>query len=371
MNKIKVLTVFGTRPEVIKLAPFIKAVEDDSEFISVTCATTQQRELQNEALNLFNIKPNYNLDIMLENQDLSYVSCSVLNGVTKILIQEKPDFVVVQGDTATAFTSALAAFYKKIPVVHIEAGLRTGNIFSPFPEEANRILISKIATLHMAPTKHAKENLSKEGVINNVFMVGNTIVDSVHWAINNFTVQNESVNQIINNKKRKTLITVHRRENFGKPLEEICLAIKDLCILYPDHYFIWPVHPNPNVHSIVHSHLNNVSNLILIDPLPYNDLLIVINRCDFLISDSGGIQEEAAILGKKIIVLREETERMEIIDAGIGILAGSNKDKIIEECCNLLNCINVSSINLNSIYGSPGVSKLILKEIKSFYQECH
>ena len=371
MNKIRILTVFGTRPEVIKLAPFIKAVEDDSECLSITCATTQQRELQNEALNLFNIQPDYNLDIMRENQDLSHISCSVLNGVTEILVQGKPDFVVVQGDTATAFTSALAAFYKKIPVVHIEAGLRTGNLMSPFPEEANRVLISKIATLHMAPTQKAKNNLINDGVIENVFMVGNTIVDSVDLGVKNFATHHPLIKQIIENGKQKILITVHRRENFGKPLEEICLAIRDLCILYPDHYFIWPVHPNPNVHSIVHSHLNSISNLLLIDPLPYNDLLILINHCDFLISDSGGIQEEAAILGKKIIVLREETERMEIIDAGLGILAGSNKDKIIEECCKLLTCINVSSINQKNIYGSPGVSKLILEQIKSFYQKCH
>src|SRR3989338_2573581 len=241
---------------------------------------------------------------------------------------------------------------------------------SPFPEEANRVLISKIATLHMAPTQKAKNNLINDGVIENVFMVGNTIVDSVDLGVKNFATHHPLIKQIIENGKQKILITVHRRENFGKPLEEICLAIRDLCILYPDHYFIWPVHPNQNVHSIVHSHLNSISNLLLIDPLPYNDLLILINHCDFLISDSGGIQEEAAILGKKIIVLREETERMEIIDAGLGILAGSNKDKIIEECCKLLTCINVSAINQKNIYGSPGVSKLILEQIKSFYQKC-
>lgn len=369
-KRIKILTLFGTRPEVIKLAPFIKAVESDPECLSITCATTQHRELQNEALNLFRINPDHDLDIMRDNQDLSYVSCAVLGGVTKILAQETPDFVVVQGDTTTAFISALAAFYQKIPVVHVEAGLRTGNVFSPFPEEANRVLISKLATLHMAPTPKAQENLFNEGIKDHVFMVGNTIVDSVHWGVQHFTTSAPLVKKLIENDKPKILITVHRRENFGQPLRKICEAIKDLCAQYPDYYFIWPVHPNPNVHALVHSHLKDIQNLSLIDPLPYDQLLLLIHKCDIIFSDSGGIQEEAAILGKPIIVLREETERMEIIEAGIGTLVGSNKHRIIKEVHRVLS-ESMDHIDMREIYGTPGVSQNILEEIKEFYPKCH
>ncbi|ETZ05458.1 non-hydrolyzing UDP-N-acetylglucosamine 2-epimerase [Holospora undulata] len=336
-KQIKILTVFGTRPEAIKLAPFIKAVESDSECLNITCATTQHRELQNEALDLFTIKSHYNLDIVHKNQDLSYISCAVLKGVTNVLTQERPDFVVVQGDTTTAFTAALAAFYQKIPVVHVEAGLRTGDISSPFPEEAHRVLILKMAKLRMVPTEMAKENLSKEGIVDNVFMVGNTIVDSVDWGLKNFAPNNEFIKQIIENGKQKILITVHRRENFGKPLEEICSAIKELCKQYPEVDFIWPVHPNPNVIIIVRETLQQTSNLYITKPLLYDALLTLIKHSSILISDSGRIQEEACILGKKIIVLREETERMEIIEARIGTLVGSNKERIITEVHKVLS----------------------------------
>lgn len=373
-NHIKILTVFGTRPEVIKLAPFIKAVQDDDDCLSITCATTQHRELQYEALELFNIKADYDLDIMRDNQDLSYISCEVLKGITRILTTDKPDFVVVQGDTSTAFISALAAFYQKIPVVHIEAGLRTGNMISPFPEESNRVLISKIATLHMTPTEKSYNNLVKEGIINNVFTVGNTIVDSVEWGIQNFVAQDSLVKKLIHNThEKKILITVHRRENFGKPLENICAAIRELCLKHHDVQFIWPVHPNPNVHAFVHSNLNDIANLTMIAPLTYNDLLILIRHCHFLISDSGGIQEEASILGKKIIVLREETERMEIIDAGIGVLVGADRAKIVKEAEDLFHNENQFSPTQTqkTLYGSPGVSHAILQKIKDFYNACH
>ncbi len=369
-KQIKILTVFGTRPEVIKLAPFIKAVESDPESLNITCATTQHRELQNEVLDLFNIKPHYNLDIMRENQDLSYISSAVLNGIASILAKERPDFVVVQGDTTTAFSSALAAFYRKIPVVHIEAGLRTGDISSPFPEEANRVLISKIATLHMAPTQKAKNNLINEGIIKNVFMVGNTIVDSVDWGLKNFLPNNEFIKQTIKNSQRKILITVHRRENFGKPLDEICSAIKELCKQYPETDFIWPVHPNPNVTLVVREALQHIPNLYMTEPLPYDALLTLIKHSSLLISDSGGIQEEASILGKKIIVLREETERMEIIEAGIGTLVGSDKDKIIKEVHKALS-ESKGHINTQNVYGTPGVSQEILEKIKEFHHKCH
>ncbi|MDP4840893.1 MAG: UDP-N-acetylglucosamine 2-epimerase (non-hydrolyzing), partial [Alphaproteobacteria bacterium] len=250
------------------------------------------------------------------------------------------------------------------------AGLRTGDISSPFPEEANRVLISKIATLHMAPTPKAKNNLINEGVVENVFMVGNTIVDSVDWGVKNFSTHDPLIKQIIENGKQKILITVHRRENFGTPLKEICSAIKELCKQYIEIDFIWPIHPNPNVTLIVREALQHIPNLYMIKPLPYGALLTLINHSSLLISDSGGIQEEASILGKKIIVLREETERMEIIEAGIGTLVGSDKDKIIKEVHKALS-ESKGHINTQNVYGTPGVSQEILEKIKEFHHKCH
>ena len=364
-NKTKIFTVFGTRPEVIKLAPFIKAVEKDTECISVTCATTQQRELQNDILALFKITPDYDLDIMKSNQDLAYITNATITGITDIIEKEKPDFLVVQGDTTTAFASALAGFYKQIPVVHIEAGLRTYDMFSPFPEEGNRCLISKLATLHMTPTQQAQANLKKEGIDSHVFMVGNTIVDSIEWGIKHFIAQNGAIQDIIETPNKKVLITLHRRENFGEPLQEICDAVAFLCKKHPEIVFVWPTHPNPNIKLYVTKTLAHVRNLQLLEPLAYNDLLLLMNACTLILSDSGGIQEEACILGKNIIVLRDNTERMEIIHAGLGILAGHNKDKILKSFEDMLaNSPQANDEQSNRLYGSPGVSQVILNNIK-------
>lgn len=365
MQKLKILTVFGTRPEVIKLAPFIKAVEADLECISVTCATTQHRELQNDILNLFKIKPDYDLDIMMQGQDLFHITNILLEKIKFVLNSENPDLIIVQGDTTTTFAAALAGFYKKIPIVHIEAGLRTGNIYGPFPEEANRSLVSRIATFHMAPTQNAVDNLASEGISENVFMLGNTIVDSVHWGLENFVPQNEFIKEKIESSEKKILITVHRRENFGKPLTNICASIKDLCTLYPEHTFIWPVHPNPNIKTIVYETLQNIHNLHLIEPLPYSDLLLLVKSCCLILSDSGGIQEEACILGKKIIILREETERPEVVEAGFGVLAGADREKIYHSFKELTNKIDKSpEETAHNIYGLPGISENILLKIK-------
>lgn len=366
MQKLKILTVFGTRPEVIKLAPFIKAVEEDPGCISITCATTQHRELQNEILSLFQIRPDYDLDLMIKGQDLFHITNTILDRIKAVLEKENPDFIVVQGDTTTAFVAALAGFYMKIPVVHIEAGLRTGNLYSPFPEEANRSLISKIATLHMAPTEKAVDNLAKEGIFKNVFMVGNTVVDSVHWALKNCVAQNELIKEKIKSSETKILITVHRRENFGGPLKNICTAIKELCAFYPEYSFIWPMHPNPNVRSIISQSLQRIDNLHLIEPLPYADLLLLINSCSLILSDSGGIQEEACILGKPILVLREETERQEVIESGLGVLVGAEQDKIIQ---NFIGAFPTKDNNqYRSVYGVLGVSKKIVSLIKDMHR---
>ncbi len=368
MNKIKILTVFGTRPEVIKLAPFVKAIEVDSDCISLTCATTQHKELQNDVLNLFDIQVDHDLEIMQEGQDLFHITESVLHRIKPILSIEEPNCIVVQGDTTTAFAAALSGFYCKIPVVHIEAGLRTGNMYSPYPEEMNRCLISRIATLHMAPTQIAVNNLAEEGIIQNVFNVGNTIVDSVQWILKNFSVT-PFVEDIIKTKRKIILITVHRRENFGEPLKEICTAISTLSKEYPEFLFVWPVHPNPNIRNYVYDAMANLSNVILSDPISYAELISLLNISHLTLSDSGGIQEESCILGKNIIILRKETERPEVIELGFGILVGSDQGKILSAFGKLINYSKKK--HLSDVYGKPGVSELILFKIKEFCNNKH
>lgn len=363
MIKKKILTVFGTRPEVIKLAPFIKAVEEHDNYISVTCATTQHKELQNDVLNLFDIKADYDLDVMRDNQDLFYVTQTIMKRIQGVLQKEQPDYVVVQGDTTTAFVGALSAFYLKIPVVHIEAGLRTSDVYSPFPEEINRSLISKLATYHMAPTDLAIVNLQREGVEKNVFHAGNTIVDAVHYILQQPLLEKSPLHKVIQNNAKKVLITLHRRENFGDPLHLICDAIKQIAQEYPDVDFIWPVHPNPNVKDYIYKKMGTIHNVKLITPIGYNDLIYLLNACAIVLSDSGGIQEEACILGKKIIILRETTERPEVVNAGFGTLCGSNKQKIIETFASLMEETTVNKIN-KEIYGKIGVSKRILSVFK-------
>lgn len=368
MHKLKFLTVFGTRPEVIKLAPLIKAVEADQDCVSITCATTQHRELQNNFLDLFSITADYDLKIMEEGQDLFHITETVLNRIKLVLLAEKPDFTVVQGDTTTAFAAALSCFYLKIPVVHVEAGLRTGNLHYPFPEEANRTLISRMASLHMAPTQKAVDNLAEEGIVENVFKVGNTIVDSVDWVINNHSTQDPKIQEILKRSPKNVLITVHRRENFGEPLKEICVAIKDLASKYQDYSFIWPVHPNPNIRKYVEENLSNISNLFLLEPVSYGDLVCMIRDSAVILSDSGGIQEEACILGKNILILRNETERPEVVEAGFGVLVGADREKIFTHFSQFVHERDTLSTNAIShgIYGAPGVSKNILSQIKEF-----
>lgn len=358
MRKIKILSVFGTRPEVIKLAPFIKAVEADADCCAVTCASTQHRELQNTEINSFGLNVDYNLDLMRAGQDLQHITISILRGLQEVLTAETPDFVVVQGDTTTAFSSALAAFYQKIPVVHIEAGLRTNNIYNPYPEEANRQLISRLAALHMAPTALAVANLKAEGITHNVHQVGNTIVDALQMILQG---QQPAL-------KKQILITVHRRENFGKNLQNICMAIKELAGIYQDYSFIWPVHPNPNIKEYVEANMQGIANLQLRAPMSYIEMVKIINDSTLIVSDSGGIQEESCILGKPILVLRTETERPEIITAGAGILVGADQGSIIKEMHKVItNCTTLKP--QPELYGSDGVCSRIIKIIKNFSKE--
>lgn len=357
MRKIKILTAFGTRPEVIKLAPFIKVVEADQGCVNVTCATTQHREMQNDVMETFGLKAAYDLDIMRDGQDLFYLTDMVLKKMQPVLQEVAPDYLVVQGDTTTAFASALCGYYAKIPVVHIEAGLRTRNIYNPYPEEANRQLISRLATLHMAPTDIAIENLAKEGIMKHVFKVGNTIVDAVQYFLQPEKAQDS----------KNILVTVHRRENFGKNLQHICFAIAELSKIYNEYKFIWPVHPNPNIKQYVEQNMGGIDNIKLIEPLGYQEMLGLINSSCLILSDSGGIQEESCILGKRIIILREETERHEVVESGVGVLVGANETKIIKAVSE--HFANLKPVNAyQRVYGTPGVSQRILDKIKEHFK---
>ena len=332
----KVMTVFGTRPEAIKLAPVIKELQHHSTTLkSVIVVTAQHRQMLDSVLNVFSIKPNYDMNIMGENQGLSDITCKILKNIESIYDKERPDLVLIQGDTTTVFAASLAAYYRKIPVGHIEAGLRSRNKYQPFPEEINRRLTSVIAHLHFAPTDEAKTNLLQEGISEDLICVtGNTVIDALlEVAAQDFTFDNDLLNNI---KGRMILITAHRRESFGKPFIDICNAILTLAKQYPDVTFVYPVHLNPNVRNIVYPMLGNLSNVMLIEPLEYLPFVHLMKRACIILTDSGGIQEESPSLNKPVLILREITERPEAVKAGSAKLVGTRSQTIIRETTRLL-----------------------------------
>lgn len=331
---LKVLIVFGTRPEAIKLAPVIKTLNADSRIKTFTCSTGQHREMLQQVLDIFKVKVDYDLDLMMDNQDLFDISSRALLKLKSVIKEIKPSVLVVQGDTTTAFISALAAFYCKIKVAHVEAGLRSFDIFNPYPEEANRRFISILSDLNFAPTSQAKSNLTKEGISpNKIFVTGNTVIDAlleVNKQINKPLIIKNIVKEIsiflpkYFFAKEFILITMHRREKFGKELEVVLKVIKNLAKRYQDINFVYPVHLNPNVRIPVEKLLAKQSNIFLIPPQNYLNFIYLMSRCKFLLSDSGGVQEECFVFKKPIIVLRSVTERNEAVRAGYAFLAGSN-----------------------------------------------
>ena len=332
----KIMSVFGTRPEAIKLAPVIKELQKHSDSLkSVVAVTAQHRQMLDSVLNVFAIKPDYDMNIMAEGQGLSDITCKVLKNIESIYETEQPDLVLVQGDTTTVFAASLAAYYKHIPVGHVEAGLRSHNKYHPFPEEINRCLTSIIADIHFAPTDKAKDNLSSEGVDeDSICVTGNTVIDALlDVAAFDFKFDTDLLNNI---KGKIILITAHRRENFGKPLIDICNAILTLAKRYPDVTFIYPVHPNPNVRHTVYAILGNRPNILLIEPLEYVPFVHLMKRAHIMLTDSGGIQEEAPSLNKPVLILRKVTERPEVVEAGGAKLVGTNPDTIIAETIRLL-----------------------------------
>ena len=315
-NMIKVMSVFGTRPEAIKMCPLVKQFEKEEEIDSIVCLTGQHREMLQQVIDIFGTKVHYNLDIMQPRQTLTTITTSVLEKMEAVLEKEKPDIVLVHGDTSTSFVAALAAFYQKIPVGHVEAGLRTFDKFSPFPEEMNRCLTGRIATLHFAPTENNKKNLENENIKEEVFVTGNTVIDAFSTTVKkDYEYKDEDLKKIDFTGKRCILMTAHRRENLGEPLRNICNAVKRIIMEYPDIEVVYPVHMNPAVRETAQEILGELDRVHLIHPLDVEDMHNLMARSFLVMTDSGGLQEEAPACGVPVLVLRTETERPEAVQA--------------------------------------------------------
>ena len=330
MENIKVMAVFGTRPEAIKMCPLVLELQKYENITPIVCVTAQHREMLDQVLDIFGVKPDYDLDIMKTRQTLNGITTRVLEGMEDVLRKEKPDIVLVHGDTSTSFVAALASFYEQIKVGHVEAGLRTYDIYSPFPEEMNRQLTGRIANLHFSPTQRNYDNLIKENIDSEkIYITGNTVIDALKTTVkDNYEFQSECLRSLDFEDKRVIVVTAHRRENLGKPLEDICNAISEIVDEYPDTEVVYPVHLNPAVRETVWSILGDKDRVHLIDPLDVMELHNAISRSFMVMTDSGGIQEEAPALAKPVLVLRKETERPEAVAAGTVKIAGVDKDVI-------------------------------------------
>jgi UDP-N-acetylglucosamine 2-epimerase (non-hydrolysing) len=365
-KKIKVLTVFGTRPEATKMAPLILELEKNAEIESLCCVTAQHREMLDQVLEIFNIKPDFDLDIMQSRQTLSSITTRVLDRLDDVMRQVNPDLVLVHGDTSTTFSAALSAFYHKIKVGHVEAGLRTYDKYSPYPEEMNRQLTGRIADLHFCPTKQNKANLLAENIKNGIFITGNTAIDTVHLiAKDDYIFKLDKLNQIDFKNRKIILLTAHRRENYGEPLENIMRATKMLVEQFNDVEVIYPVHLSPAVRQTAQKELGGVERVNLIEPLSIDDNLNLMKRCYMVMTDSGGIQEEAPALGKPVLVLRKETERPEAVLAGTAALVGVDQQAIFEKASQLLKYKSEYDKMASAVnpYGDGLASRRILQAI--------
>lgn len=374
----KVLIVFGTRPEAIKMAPLVKEFEKNkAHFDLKVCVTAQHREMLDQVLSMFEIEPNYDLNIMSPGQDLYDVTSNVLLGMKSVLSEFQPDVVLVHGDTTTTSAASLAAFYQKIAIGHVEAGLRTGNLYSPWPEEANRQMTGVLANYHFAPTETSRHNLLIENkAANNILVTGNTVIDALFLALAKIEESEELKQKIYegfqkfnldpNRLEKIILVTGHRRENFGQGFINICEALKELALKNTDIDIVYPVHLNPNVQKPVKEILSNVSNVHLIDPLEYESFIYLMNQSYFIITDSGGVQEEAPSLGKPVLVMRDTTERPEAVEAGTVKLVGTDSQKIIDEAQKLLDNAQEYEVmsQAHNPYGDGQASQRIVHFIK-------
>lgn len=339
MEKLKVMTVFGTRPEGIKMAPIIKELEKRDNIESIICITAQHRQMLDQVLHIFDIEADYDLNIFEPGQSLTKITTRALEGLEEVIVKEKPDVLLVQGDTTTVFSGALAAFYQGVKVGHVEAGLRSGNILSPYPEEANRMLTGIVTEYHFAPTRRNKENLLKENYPEDkIYITGNTVIDALKYVIKeDYKFDIDLLNSLDYKNKRIILMTSHRRENIGRPMENIFSAVRDIVDKYEDTELVFPIHLNPKVRDIAKSILADNPRIHLIEPLDYEPFTNLMNKVDLVVTDSGGLQEEAPTLGKPVLVVRKETERPEGIEAGTAKLVGTDYKKIYDNLDLLLS----------------------------------
>lgn len=371
LKKIKVMSVFGTRPEAIKMAPVVLALQKNENIDSIVCTTAQHREMLDQVLELFEITPDYDLNIMKANQNLWSLTSDILLKMKDVFEQAQPDIVLVHGDTTTAFAAALSAFYAKIPVGHVEAGLRTFNKYYPFPEELNRVVADAVSTLYFAPTKTSVQNLFNSGIRDeqNIFQTGNTVIDALLYTVENHETTLDNLN--LNPNLKTILLTSHRRENWGEPLAEVCDAIVELVNIHNDIQVIYPVHLNPNVRNTVFNKLSDKERIILTDPMEYAPFASLMKKADIILTDSGGIQEEAPALAKPVLVLRDETERPEALEFGTVKLVGTSKDKIVSTVSMLLNSeeeYNKMATAVNP-YGDGLASKRIVEAIIKYFEK--
>lgn len=338
MSNIKVMTIFGTRPEAIKMAPLALELANRPGIDAICCVTAQHRQMLDSVLDIFKLKPDYDLNIMEPRQTLSTITSKCLLGMDEVLEQAKPDLVLVHGDTSTTFAGALAAFYHKIPVGHVEAGLRTYDKWSPFPEEMNRKMVGSIADLHFCPTVTNRENLARENITNGVFLTGNTVIDALRTTVvQDYHFSDDILNKLDYEHKKVVLVTCHRRENYGQPMTDIMTALRRVADAFPDVELVYPVHLSPVVQEAAHKYLDNHPRIHLIAPVAVDDMHNLMARCYLVMTDSGGLQEEAPALGKPVLVLRRETERPEAVTAGTVRLAGVQEDTIFAMASELLS----------------------------------
>lgn len=366
-SKTKAMFIFGTRPEAIKMAPIIRCFRNSDLFSVEVCITAQHREMLDMPLRFFHIKPDYDLNIMKKDQSMFSVVIEGMKGLQKVLADAKPDIVFVHGDTTTTFVGALAAYYNKIAVVHIEAGLRSGNKLSPYPEEMNRVLAGRLTDYHFAPTKGAAKNLSNEGIHKNVWVVGNSVIDALFWGLDiinkNYCDDFYKFFRKIDFSKKVVLVTSHRRESFGGPFKNICDALRMIALNNKDSEIVYPVHMNPNIKIPAHEYLGDIKNIHLMGPVDYPHFIWLMSKSYLVLTDSGGVQEEAPSLKKPVLVLRDVTERMEGVEAGTAVLVGTNKKLIVDKVSSLLHDSKEYNIvvNAENPYGRGDTSENILK----------
>jgi len=371
-NRRKILCVFGTRPEAIKMAPVVIALKRDKKhFMTKVVVTAQHRQMLDQVMRLFRIKSDYDLNIMLEAQTLYQITSKAIIRLKPILDREKPDLVLVHGDTTTTLASSLACFYAKIPVGHVEAGLRTFDPLNPYPEETNRVLTDHIASIHFAPTFTSRRNLIKEGIGGNrIFVTGNPVIDALHWVVKGSAKSHNTIlKNIPRSDKRVILVTAHRRENWGKPLEDICKAIRQIVKEFKDVEIVYPVHPNPNVTSTVNRLLGSRDRIQLMPPLDYLDFASLYEKCYLILTDSGGLQEEGPSLGKPVLVMRKITERPEAVRAGTVKIVGRQTNRIVRETSILLKSPKIYNRMANAInpYGDGKASLRIVEALQYLF----